>query len=153
MRLQLAAALRVGRMGEAVSADQCSVCQCQDMNDCVGLWTEDEQCAWAAGYVMDNWRAGEHFSFNIKCIVMWRVTYFSCCLITPSFSDELYVSMFKEVYIPLLEHLITQNMKRDDQQGATIRCLLLTSVLTCFGHHYTHLQENKGPVTAFGVLF
>ena len=44
-------------------------------------------------------------------------------------------------------------MKREDQQAATIRCLLLTSVSTCFGHHYTHLQENKGPVTAFGVLF
>ena len=46
-----------------------------------------------------------------------------------------------------------QNMKREDQQDATIRCLLLTSVSTCFGHHYAHLQENKGPVTAFGVLF
>ena len=32
-------------------------------------------------------------------------------------------------------------------------CLLLTSVSTCFEHHYAHLQENKGPVTAFGVLF
>ena len=41
-----------------------------------------------------------------------------------------------------------QNMKREDQQDATIRCLLLTSVSTCFGHHYAHLQENKGPVTA-----
>ena len=29
-----------------------------------------------------------------------------------------------------------QNMKREDQQDATIRCLLLTSVSTCFGHHY-----------------
>ena len=46
-----------------------------------------------------------------------------------------------------------QNMKREDQQDATIRCLLLTSVSTCFGHHYAHLQENKGPVNAFGVLF
>ena len=46
-----------------------------------------------------------------------------------------------------------QNMKREDQQDATIRCLLLTYVSTCFGHHYAHLQENKGPVTAFGVLF
>jgi hypothetical protein len=44
-------------------------------------------------------------------------------------------------------------MKREDQQDATISCLLLTSVSTCFGHHYAHLQENKGPVTAFGVLF
>jgi len=47
----------------------------------------------------------------------------------------------------------SQLMKREDQQDATIRCFLLTSVSTCFGHHYAHLQENKGPVTAFGVLF
>jgi hypothetical protein len=44
-------------------------------------------------------------------------------------------------------------MKREDQQDATIRCLLLTSVSICFGHHYAHLQEIKGPVTALGVLF
>ena len=44
-------------------------------------------------------------------------------------------------------------MKREDQQDATIRCLLLNSVSTCFGHHYAQLQENKGSVTAFGVLF
>jgi hypothetical protein len=44
-------------------------------------------------------------------------------------------------------------MKREDQQDATIRCFLLTSVSTCFEHHYDHLQENKGPVTAFVVLF
>jgi hypothetical protein len=46
-----------------------------------------------------------------------------------------------------------QNMKREDQQDATIRCLLLTSGATCFGHHYAHLQENKGPVTAFVVFW
>ena len=44
-------------------------------------------------------------------------------------------------------------MKREDQQDATIRCLFLTFVSACFGHHYAHLQENKGSVTAFGVLF
>jgi len=44
-------------------------------------------------------------------------------------------------------------MKREDQQDATIRCLLLTSASTCFGHHYAHLQESKGPVTAFGVFW
>jgi hypothetical protein len=43
--------------------------------------------------------------------------------------------------------------ERNNQQDATIRCLLLTSVSTCLGHHYAHLQENKEPVTAFGVLF
>jgi len=35
--------------------------------------------------------------------------------------------------------------EREDQQDATIKCLLLTSVSTCFGHHYAHLQENKRP--------
>ena len=30
---------------------------------------------------------------------------------------------------------------------------IITSVSTCFGHHYARLQENKDPVTAFGVLF
>jgi len=44
-------------------------------------------------------------------------------------------------------------MTREDQQDGTIRCLLLTSVSTCFGNHDAHLQVNKGPVTAFGVLF
>ena len=39
-----------------------------------------------------------------------------------------------------------------NQQNATIRCLLLISISTCFGHYYAHLQENKCPVTAFGVL-
>ena len=38
-----------------------------------------------------------------------------------------------------------QNMKREDQQDATIRCLLLTSVSTCFGHHYAHLQVEQRP--------
>ena len=47
----------------------------------------------------------------------------------------------------------SRNLKREDQQDATIRCFLLTSVSTCFGHHYAHLQEIKDPVTAFGVLF
>ena len=49
--------------------------------------------------------------------------------------------------------ILLQSMKREDQQDATIRCLLLTSVSTCFGHHYAHLQEIKDRVTAFGVLF
>jgi len=42
--------------------------------------------------------------------------------------------------------------EKKNQQDATIRCLLLTSVSTCFGHHYAHLQEKKDRVTAFGVL-
>jgi len=54
---------------------------------------------------------------------------------------------------PFTEIDLKESMKREDQQDANIRCLLLTSVSTCFGHHYAHLQENKCPVTAFGVLF
>jgi hypothetical protein len=53
--------------------------------------------------------------------------------------------MSKEIYWKFEE--------RKNQQDATIRCLLLTSVSTCFGHHYDHLQEIKGPVTAFGVYW
>jgi len=53
----------------------------------------------------------------------------------------------------LKAEIIIYIMKREDQQDATIRCSLLTSVSTCFGHHYAHLQENKDLVTAFGVLF
>jgi len=43
--------------------------------------------------------------------------------------------------------------KRENQQDATIICLLLTSISTYFGHHYAHLQENKEPIIAYGVLF
>ena len=59
---------------------------------------------------------------------------------------NIYIYIYIYIYILLI-------MKIEDQKDATIRCLLLTSVSTCFGYHYTHLQENKGPVTAFGVLF
>jgi len=44
-------------------------------------------------------------------------------------------------------------MEIKNQEDATIRCLLLTSVSTCFGHHNANLQQIKCPVTAFGVLF
>ena len=56
---------------------------------------------------------------------------------------------------PSLQKMIRnrQILKREDQQDATIRCLLLTSVSTCFGRHYAHLQENKDPVTAFCVFW
>ena len=49
--------------------------------------------------------------------------------------------------------IVSKVWREKNQQDATIRCLLLTSISTCFGHHYAHLQENKEPVTGFGVLF
>jgi len=47
--------------------------------------------------------------------------------------------------------LITVRREKN-QQDATIIRLLLTFV-TCFGYHYAHLQENKGPISAYGELF
>ena len=41
--------------------------------------------------------------------------------------------------------------ERENQQDATIRCLLSTSVSTCFGHRYSHLQENKDRVLLYTV--
>ena len=75
-------------------------------------------------------------------------------------SDEaryLFGSVFCKVGVsfPVSCRLMNRNGKyeeRKNQQDATIRCLL-TSVSTCFGHHYAHLQENKRLVIAFGVLF
>ena len=51
-------------------------------------------------------------------------------------------------------HNVKNSLKREreNQQDVTIRCLLSTSVSTCFGHQYVHLQENKDRVTAYAVL-
>ena len=49
--------------------------------------------------------------------------------------------------------IVSKVWREKNHQDATIRCLLLTSISTCFGHHYAHLQEIKESVTAFGVLF
>ena len=74
----------------------------------------------------------------------------------PSRSANLHEATRKCIpvsHFPYFINISVRNMKRGDQEDATIRCLLLTSVSTCFGHHYAHLQESKDPVTAFGVLF
>jgi len=51
------------------------------------------------------------------------------------------------LWVPVTVHR-EQSMKREkkNQHDATIRCLLSTSVSTCFGHHYAQLQENKDRV-------
>ena len=73
----------------------------------------------------------------MTCLSLHKVT---------SYSLELVVLLITKKH-PML------SMKRKDQHDATIRCLLLTSVSTCFGHYYAHLQGIKDPVSAFGVLF
>ena len=60
------------------------------------------------------------------------LTSYSCCIL-----------LVFSLHILLMMH---------GHRNLKIRCLLLTSVSACFGHH-AYLQENKGPVTAFGVLF
>jgi hypothetical protein len=52
-----------------------------------------------------------------------------------------------------LKYLCFNVRREKNQQDATIKGLLLTSISTCFGDHYAHLQENKDPITASGVLF
>ena len=49
------------------------------------------------------------------------------------------------------KHVVVRTEK--NQQDPTIKYLLLTSVSTCFGQRYAHLQENKGTVTSFGVYW
>ena len=63
------------------------------------------------------------------------------------------VEAVRELSVYVASKVIRYYMKREDQQDATIRCLLLTSVSTCFGHHYAYFKENKDTVTVFGVLF
>jgi len=41
---------------------------------------------------------------------------------------------------------VSECEETENQQDATIKCLLSTSLSTCFGHHYAHLQENKDRV-------
>ena len=50
-----------------------------------------------------------------------------------------------QIWSPGRRNYFMPDMKRENQQDARIRCLLLISVSTCFGHHYVHLQENKDP--------
>jgi len=52
-----------------------------------------------------------------------------------------------------------RSVKREYQRDATIqmfivnfRCLLLTTVSTCFRHHYAHHQENKDRVLLLMVF-
>jgi hypothetical protein len=45
------------------------------------------------------------------------------------------------------------NLRRRGNTQKKTYYILLTSISTCFGHHYAYLQENKESVTTFGVLF
>jgi len=62
------------------------------------------------------------------------------------------------LYVSVTVHR-EQSVKREYQQDATIqmfivnfRYLLSTTFSTCFGHHYTHHQENKDRcITAYDV--
>ena len=100
------------------------------------------------------------FFFVCVCLYNW---YF-CCTILLLLLIMIFISvcldscklancMISKLLVPMTVHC-EQNMKREDQQDATIRCiLLLSSVSTFFGHHFTHLQENKGSVTAFANIY
>ena len=68
-----------------------------------------------------------------------------------------FINLEGTVHFTLLKFISSNNSfvrceERENHKDATIRCLLSTSVSTCFGHHYAHLQENKDRVTAYGAL-
>ena len=73
---------------------------------------------------------------------------FACFIARATYKHSEYV-----IFMFLWPCIVSKVWREKNQQDLTIRCLLLTSISTCLGHHYAHLQENKGPVTAFGVLF
>ena len=63
-----------------------------------------------------------------------------------------FIRRFVQLYVAVTVYR-EQSLKREYQQDETIqtfivnfRCLLLTTVSTCFGHHYVHHQENKDRV-------
>ena len=97
--------------------------------------------------------ASEDSSFHCYCaVIAVRVPDVSKDRSTIIFRGLLHPQIIYGLH-PITPNNRTLNMKKEDQQVATIRCLLLTSVSTCFGHHYVHLQEKKGPITVFGVSF
>ena len=56
------------------------------------------------------------------------------------------VEMTSKIFRDVVKQSDSTCEERETQQDATVRCLLSTSVSTCFGHHYAHLQENKDRV-------
>jgi len=65
--------------------------------------------------------------------------YTTHCTTQSLFSKNCYGKSLIIFFVSTVKH--NENVKRENQQDATIRCLLSTSVSTCFGHHYAHLQE------------
>ena len=75
--------------------------------------------------------------------------------VTSSFESmrvQIFGNETGQLKITCMKKLKAKCEERESQQDATIRCLLSTSVSTCFEHHYAHLQENKDRFTAHGVL-
>ena len=110
--------------------------------------------------VKDCTYSNRYMSNRYCCLLASKQTAVSVCLLASrkQYLFDIYLLLYVQSLTPddgrkdSPKHVYCY-MKREDQQDATITCLSLTSVSTCFGHHYAHLQENKGPVTAFGVLF
>ena len=75
-----------------------------------------------------------------------------CFTFYPLFCGLFWNPVCRGTIVGCLKKGNTKCEERKNQQDATVRCLLSTSVSTCFEHHYAHLQENKDRVTAYGAL-
>ena len=113
--------------------------------DLLFLWVDNALCIWG------NYSSGVTESFGSQVEVL------SSCIIRAGVSPIPFPWIRNFVVKRVLQVPVTvhreHGVKREkNQQDATIRCLLSTSVSTCFGHYYAHLQKNKDRVTAYGVL-
>ena len=75
--------------------------------------------------------------------------------ITPYNAQSQLVPVWARACVRVCDTSVSECEEREREKKTArcnITCLLLTSVSTCLGHHYAHLQENKDGVTAYGVL-
>ena len=92
---------------------------------------------------------------NLKgwnCMLHPHISLYSSSWQYPIYCHKQWTYCLYHVNKSVWQSKLTMCEERENQQDAAIRRLLSTSVSTCFGHHYAHLQENEDRVTAFGVL-
>ena len=126
-------------------------CRVSDVYDFVVTQTVFEHSKTPHGkcWTLPTFRCGEPFLINLRLLSRSRNGRI--------YKTKNFALSWSPTALHWIPYCITQTYRQDEERGknqqdATIRCLLLTSVSTCFGHHYAHLQENKDLVTAFGVL-
>ena len=109
----------------------------------VASWMSHRGCRTVAARAVNGHKREQNAAQHFR---IWCVTEFEVPAFIWSFPGFIKCVDKNCAHVPVSAHR-EQSVKREkNQQDATIRCLLSTSVSTCFGHHYAHLQENKDRV-------